>query len=257
MTKADDTRKEMPFLEHLEELRWRILKSLGAVVISMVVAFPFTGALLQILTLPNDRLSDPAKLIFLKPTGMLMVRIEIAIAVGIIVSLPVIFYQFWQFMAPGLLPNEKKFVLPGIILTTFCFLAGGGFAYFVLIPTVLPFLFSMGTEAIKATINITEYMSFVLRLILVAGLVFELPVVSLILSNIGILKPRFMIKYRRYGIVLTFVFAAIVTPPDPMSQLLMALPLLVLYEISIGVAALGYRQKRKRDEAWEKEYGEK
>ncbi|MCK5145921.1 twin-arginine translocase subunit TatC [bacterium] len=251
------TKNEMPFLEHLEELRWRILKSLGSVVLFMVVTFPFTGAILKILTMPNDHLADPANLLFLKPTGMLTVRIEIAIAVGIVISLPVIFYQFWQFVSPGLHSSERNFVFPSIFLTTFCFLLGSAFSYFIIIPTVLPFLFGMGTETISAEININYYMSFVLRLILVAGLVFELPVISLLLSNLGILKPQFMRKYRRYGIVITFIFSAIVTPPDPMSQMLMALPLLVLYEISIFVAMYGYSRKKARDAKWDDEYGEK
>lgn len=252
--KRTSTAKEMPFLDHLEELRRRILKCLGSVFLITVVSFPFTGWLLDFLTHPNDRLEEPAKLIFLKPTGMLMVRMEIALAVGLVASLPVLFYQFWQFVAPGLLPKEKQYVFPALLFTTFCFLAGATFAYIVLIPTVLPFLFSMGTESIEANINITEYMSFVLRLILVAGLIFELPVLSFFLSRIGILKPTFMRKYRRYGIVLVFIFSAIVTPPDPMSQMLMAFPLIFLYEISIGIAALGYRKKKESDQAWEEEF---
>lgn len=243
----------MPFLDHLEELRWRILKSLGSVFLFTVAAFPFTGALLNLLTLPNDRLDEPAKLIFLKPTGMLVVRMEVALVVGIIISLPVLFYQFWQFVAPGLLPKEKKYFLPALLYTTFCFLLGTGFAYFILIPTVLPFLFAMGTETIEATINITEYMSFVLRLILVAGLIFQLPVLSFFLSRVGVLTPAFLKKYRRYGIILVFVFSAVVTPPDPMSQLLMAFPLLFLYQISIWVSKLGYSKKKASDAAWEAE----
>lgn len=244
----------MPFLDHLEELRWRILKSLGSIFLFTVVSFPFTGLLLDILTLPNDKLANPAKLIFLKPTGMLMVRMEVALAVGIIVSLPVIFYQFWQFVAPGLLTKEKKYFFPALLFTTFCFLSGTAFAYFILIPTVLPFLFAMGTETIEATINITEYMSFVLRLILVAGLIFELPVLSFFLSRTGLVTPSFLKKYRRYGIVLVFIFSAIVTPPDPMSQMLMAFPLLFLYQISIWISILGYRKKKQSDQAWEEEF---
>ncbi len=244
----------MPFLDHLEEFRWRILKSLGSVFLLTIVTFPFTSLLLNLLTHPNDQLKAPAKLIFLKPTGMLMVRMEIALAVGIIGSLPVLFYQFWQFVAPGLLEKEKRFFLPGLFFTTFCFLAGTAFAYFILIPTVLPFLFSMGTEAIEANINITEYMSFVLRLIIVAGLIFEMPVLSFFLSRTGILKPNFMRKYRRYGIVLVFIFSAVVTPPDPMSQVLMAGPLLILYQISIWIAMIGYSQKKASDKAWEDEF---
>lgn len=248
--------KEMPFLDHLEELRWRILKSLGSVILITVVTFPFTGVLLDLLTLPNTHLDEPAKLVFLKPTGMLMVRMEIALAVGIIGSLPVLFYQFWQFVAPGLLPKEKKYFMPGLLFTTFCFLLGTAFAYFILIPTVLPFLFAMGTEDIEATINITEYMSFVLRLIIVAGLIFELPVLSFFLSRTGLVTPAFLKKYRRYGIVLVFIFSAIVTPPDPMSQLLMAFPLLFLYQISIWISMIGYNRKKASDIAWEKNFDE-
>ena len=252
-SKKKHNTKEMPFLDHLEEFRWRILKGLGSVLLVTVVTFPFTGILLDFLTLPNDRLSEPAKLIFLKPTGMLMVRMEVALAVGIIVSLPIIFYQFWQFVAPGLLPKEKKYFFPALLFTTFCFLCGTAFAYFILIPTVLPFLFAMGTETIEATINITEYMSFVLRLIIVAGMIFELPVLSFFLSRTGLVTPQFLKKYRRYGIVLVFIFSAIVTPPDPMSQMLMAFPLLFLYQISIWISILGYRKKKASDAAWEEE----
>lgn len=245
--KENDT-KEMPFLDHLEELRWCILKSVISVFIAMIAAFPFTGIMLTVLTLPNDHLTEPAKLIFLKPTGMLVVRIEIAIAVGVIVSIPVIFYQLWKFLMPGLHKNERKYFFPSLILTTICFLAGTVFSYFVIIPTVLPFLFSMGTDSIEATINITEYMSFVIRLILVAGLVFELPVVSLFLTRLGILTPTFLKRYRRYSIVLIFLFSAILTPPDPMSQVLMASPLLLLYEVSIWISMLVQRKKKREEE---------
>ena len=251
-TSAD--RKEMPFLDHLEELRWRILKSLGSVFVFTAIAFPFTGKLLDFLTFPNDRLAQPAELIFLKPTGMLVVRIQVALSVGIIASLPVLFYQFWMFVAPGLMPKEKKHFMPALFFTTGCFLTGAAFAYFILIPTVLPFLFAMGTETIEATININDYMSFVLRLILVAGLIFELPVLSFYLSRVGLISPVILKKYRRYGIVLTFIFSALVTPPDPMSQVLMAVPLLLLYQVSIWVSWLGFRKKKASDQAWEDEF---
>ncbi|MBN2029759.1 twin-arginine translocase subunit TatC [bacterium] len=251
--KKEPNRKEMPFLDHLEELRWRILKSLGSVILFTCIAFPFTGFLLNFLTLPNSRLPDPAPLIFLKPVGMLMVRMEIAIAAGVVVSLPIIFYQFWQFVAPGLLAKEKKYFLPALFFTTSCFLIGATFAYTILIPTILPFLFSMGTESINPNIEVNDYMSFVLRLILVAGLIFELPVLSFFLSRIGFITPNLLKKYRRYGIVLVFIFSAFVTPPDPMSQLMMAFPLLFLYEISIWVSMLGFRRKKASDKAWEEE----
>jgi len=183
-----------------------------------------------------------------------MVRLEFAVVVGIIASLPVIFYQFWQFISPGLLPKERRYFLPALFFTTFCFLSGTAFAYLILIPTVLPFLFSMGTEVIKPTINITEYMSFALRLILISGLIFELPILSFILSVTGLVQPKTLKKYRKYGIVIIFISAALLTPPDPISQLLMAFPLLILYEVSIWVSYLGFRKKKAKDDAWEEEY---
>jgi len=248
--KEKSDKQEMPFLDHLEELRQRIIKSLASVFLFTLGTFPFTGFLLNFLTLPNDKLTSPAKLIFLKPAGMLIVRMEIAIAAGIIFSLPVIFYQFWMFVSPGLLPKEKKFIFPSLLFTTFCFLFGSFFAYKILIPVVLPFLFSMGTESIEANINITEYINFVLRLIIISGLIFELPVLSFFLARIGILTPKFMKRYRSYSVVLVFIFAAIITPPDPMSQLLIALPLLFLYELSIFIAMFAQkkRQKNEKDE---------
>ncbi len=252
--KNNPDQKEMPFLDHLEELRKRILYSLGFVVLFTCIAFPLSGIFLDFLTMPNTRLKEPAELIFLKPTGMLMVRMEISLAAGIILSLPVLFYHFWQFVAPGLLPREKGYFLPTLFFTTVNFILGSAFCYFVMIPVVLPFLFKMGTASIHATINITEYMSFVLRLILLTGLTFEFPVLSFFLSRIGIVSPAFLKKYRRYSIVLIFIFAAIVTPPDPISQLLMAAPLLLLYEVSIWVSIVGYRRKKSSDDAWEKEF---
>ena len=250
---VDENSKEMPFLDHLEELRWRILKSLLSVFICMIAALVFSEKLLNLLTLPNNSLPDPAKLIFLKPTGMLLVRMEIALVAGLIIASPIVFSQFWRFVAPGLLHKERHFISYAILFSIVCFIGGCFFAYGVMIPTVLPFLYQMGTETIQATININDYISFILRLILVSGLIFELPVISFFLARIGILTPEFMRKYRRYGIVLVFVTSAIITPPDPMSQVLMAFPLLFLYQISIWVAGIGQKKKKESHEADEKE----
>jgi len=244
--RPDDTR-EMPFLDHLEELRWRILKSLTAVFVCMIAALVFSEKLLYLLTLPNNRLAEPSKLIFLKPTGMLLVRMEIALVAGLIIASPIIFTQFWRFVAPGLLQKERHFVKYAIFYSVICFAGGCLFAYGIMIPSILPFLYQMGTDTIQATININDYISFILRLILVAGMIFEMPVISFFLARIGILTPDFMKKYRRYGIVLVFVVSAIITPPDPVSQLLMALPLLFLYQISIWVSAMGQRKKKESD----------
>lgn len=254
MKKKKDERTflgEMSFLEHLEELRWSLIKSIIAIVVFMSIAFPFSEQLINILTLPNNQLEVPPKLIFLKPAGMLMVRLGVAIAVGIIVAFPVVFYQMWKFVSPGLLNKEKKVVLPVVLFSTISFILGVLFAYFVMLPFILPFLYGLGTENIEPTINISDYIGFSLRIILVAGLAFELPMVSYFLTKIGLLKPQIMRKFRRYAVVVMFVLAAFLTPPDPGSQLLLAVPLLLLYEISILISYLVYRKKKKTEEIFE------
>lgn len=245
--------KEMPFLDHLEELRIRLFWILGSIGISFIIILPLTKYILPFLTYPNERLKEPAELIFLKPTGMLMVRIEIALVAGLILSMPLIIYHLWKFISPGLFPNERKYIFPIIFFTSGCFILGGLFAYFIMLSVVLPFLFGMGTEAIAPTININDYIGFILRLIVLCGLIFELPILSFFLARVGILTPMFMKKYRRYGIVLVFVLAALITPPDPLSQLLIAFPLIVLYEISIIVCRFGYKKKKEHDIACEEE----
>ncbi|HDL17796.1 MAG TPA: twin-arginine translocase subunit TatC, partial [Bacteroidetes bacterium] len=242
---------EMSFLEHLEELRWSLIKSIIAIVIFMSLAFPFSEQLINILTLPNNQLEVPPKLIFLKPAGMLMVRLGVAIAVGIIAAFPVLFYQMWKFISPGLLNKEKKVVLPVVFFSTVSFILGVLFAYFVMLPFILPFLYGLGTENIVPTINISDYIGFSLRIILVAGLAFELPMVSYFLTKIGLLKPQIMRKFRRYAVVVMFILAAFLTPPDPGSQVLLAVPLLLLYEISILISYLVYRKKEKKEEIFE------
>lgn len=246
--KPGQTIREMSFLDHLEELRWCLIKIVIAIIIGMAVAFPFSEFLINLLTLPSNQLDVPPEMIFLKPAGMLMVRLGVAMAAGIIAVFPIIFYQIWKFIAPGLLSKEKKLVLPVVLFSSFCFILGVGFAYFLMLPFILPFLYGLGTDTIKPTINITEYIGFALRIILVAGLVFELPLVSFFLTKIGLLKPATMRKFRRYAIVVMFILAALLTPPDPGSQLLLAAPLLILYEISIGVSYLVYRKKEKEEE---------
>ena len=237
----------MSFLQHLEELRWCLIKSAVAVVIGMLIAFPFSGFLIDVLTLPNDRLATPPKMVFLKPAGMLLVRMGVSMAAGIIVAFPVVFYQIWKFIAPGLLIKERKVIWPVLIFSTFCFLLGISFAYFVMLPFILPFLYSLGTESIEPTINITEYIGFAVQIIIVAGLIFELPVASYLLTYFGLIGPKFLKKYRRYGIIVIFIIAAFITPPDPGSQVLMALPLLLLYEISIGISYIAARRRETKE----------
>ena len=162
---------------------------------------------------------------------------------GIIVSIPVLTYQLWKFIAPGLYIDEKKYIIPLIIFTFLSFISGLVFAYMIVIPFSLSFFTSVGLEGIDNNFSINYYFNFITWLMLGSGLIFELPVIVFILSVIGLLTPAFMRHYRRYAIVFILVISAFITPPDPVSLVLMSIPLLLLYEISIGVSWLVNRKK--------------
>jgi len=240
--------KEMPFLDHLEELRWRLLKSIVTVIVCAIGVYFYSEQVLAILIAPyNDAAqvhSDAVqKLIFLSPTGGFMIRIKISIFSAILLGLPVIFYQIWQFVVPGLLGKEKKLVPVVAFFSTLCFLTGALFCYLVVLRFGLRFLLSFETADLVATISVNEYLGFVTMLILVFGLIFELPILALFLTKIGLLTPAFMRHYRRHGIVGMVILSAVVTPPDVFTQLLLAGPLILLYEISILISAAVYKKQ--------------
>ena len=233
-----ENKKEMPFLDHLEELRWRILKSLIAVFIMTVICFSFSDILLEILLYPGQHIDPPVKLQVLKVQTKFIIKLEIALIAGIIFSLPIILYQIWKFVAPGLLKNEKR-ILPFIsFAVALCFLIGVIFAYFVIIPYALFFFINLGPVDIESNIALDFYIGFILRILVAFGIVFELPALSFLLTKIGLLTPAIMKKYRKYAIVGAFILAAILTPPDPMTQFFLALPLVILYEVSIFISYL-------------------
>ena len=238
MKRKQINEREMPFLDHLEELRWRLFKSLISVFVLMLVCWGFSDQLLEVLRYPGTQITPPLKMQVLKVQTVFMTKLEIALVAGIILGLPVIIYQAWQFLAPGLIKNEKKF-LPIIILSTImCFLIGGLFAYFIIIPFALQFFMDLAPADIENNIALDFYIGFMLRIIVVFGVVFELPIISIILTKIGLLTPQFMRKYRRYAIVLAFVLGAILTPPDPTTQIMLAVPIILLYEGSIFLSQL-------------------
>jgi sec-independent protein translocase protein TatC len=189
----------------------------------------------------------------LKVQGMFMVKWGLAFVGGIILGLPVITYQLWKFVAPGLYGSEIKFILPIIIFTYVSFLCGILFAYFVIIPFSLNFFTSMGYGDVENNISINYYFSFITWLMMGAGIIFEMPIVSFILSSVGILTPKFLRKYRRHAIVGIMILSAFITPPDPVSMLIMTGPLMVLYEISIAVSAVVFRVKKRREAQEKKE----
>lgn len=235
---------EMSFLEHLEEFRWRIIKSAAGVIIGGIIVGIFINWIMDnILLLPAMKTTPPLKLQNIKPFGQFSLYMEVIIVGGMILSIPNIIYQFWKFIEPALKPSESKYIKSIVIFSSFCFLSGIIFAYYVLLPTALEFFANFGSAVISNNIAIDEYFSFIISTMLAAGVVFELPMVSFFLSKIGILKPEFMRKYRKHAIILILLIAGILTPsPDVTSQLLLALPLFILYEISIIICKLSVKK---------------
>ena len=226
----------MSLVDHLEELRWRILKSLGSVLIMSIITFNFSNELVEILISPATSIKSDLNLQVLTIQGMFLLKWNLSIIGGIILSLPVITIQVWKFLSPGLYDKEKKILLPLILTAFLCFILGGIFAYTVVLPFSLDFFASMITAYIQNNFSINYYFSFVLSLIIGAGIIFELPIVSFLFSSIGLINPTFLRNYRREAIAITVILSAIITPPDPISLIIMSIPMLILYEISIAVS---------------------
>tara|TARA_B100001250_G_scaffold129252_2_gene110081 strand:+ start:1411 stop:2139 length:729 start_codon:yes stop_codon:yes gene_type:complete len=234
---------EMGFLEHLEELRWRLVKSLAAIIVGSALSFGFINEILDILLYPTDMTSNEINIQVLSVQGMFLIKWFISFISGFIIALPFLIYQFWQFIAPGLKVNEKKFALPFVFFAFTSFIAGVSFGYFVLIPFSLEFFSGISAPHVENNFSIQYYFSFLTWLLLGAGIIFQLPVVSLVLSAIGILTPAFMRHYRKHSIVVIMILSSFITPPDPVSMLIMSFPLVLLYEASIGVSWLVNRNR--------------
>ncbi|RMH70050.1 MAG: twin-arginine translocase subunit TatC [Gemmatimonadetes bacterium] len=235
----------MTLLEHLEELRWRLFYALGAIAIGAVLCWFISEEMLSALLTPVPK---DLTLQMLKPTEGFIVRLKLAITGGFFLALPAVIYQIWKFVAPGLLESEKKYVIPVLIAGGGFFLAGSTFAYVVVMPFALDFLHSFATESIQDVWAIGEYINFATRLLLAFGVIFELPVVTFFLAKMGILSPQVMRAQRGMAVVIIFITGALLTPPDIISQCLMAIPLLGLYEISIFVAQWSYPKSREIDQ---------
>ena len=241
----NSSERPMSFIEHLEELRWRIIKVITSILLGGIVTFFFIDFFLYLLLLPLENIdsNNPVNLQVLSVQGMFLIKWTIALVGGIILSVPVITYQLWNFVSPGLYANEKGFVLPLVIFSFSSFIAGILFSYIILIPYCLNFFASLSGDTVLNNFSINHYFSFITWLLLGSGIVFQLPVISFLLSIIGVLTPAFMRHYRRHSIVAIFILSSFITPPDPVSMIVMALPLIVLYEISIGVSWLVNRNK--------------
>ena len=238
------TEQSMSFIDHLEEFRWRLIKSILSIIIGGLITFFFIDNFLELLLLPLSNIDskNPVNLQVLSVQGMFIIKWTIALVGGIIFSVPIITYQIWKFIAPGLYANEKGFVLPLVLFSFLSFTTGILFSYFILIPYCLNFFASLSGDTVLNNFSINHYFSFITWMLLGSGIVFQLPVISLLLSIIGLLTPPFMRHYRRHSIVAIFILSSFITPPDPVSMLVMALPLIILYEISIGISWLVNRR---------------
>ena len=222
--------REMTFVEHLEELRSRIIVCLGSVLAFSIAVWFFTEEILGLIT------RDVPKVYFTSVTEAFGVRIKISMWGGLIASVPVILYQAWQFVVPGLLERESKAAFGVIFFGTFFFAVGGAFCFTVVLPVAVKFLMSFQTEKLTPIITVGDYVGFVSFMVFAFGVVFELPVVGFFLGKLGIVDAAMLVSGRRWAIIIILIVAAAVTPtPDLFSQIALAVPLYILYEISIWV----------------------
>ncbi|GAB4323422.1 MAG: hypothetical protein Kow0074_15660 [Candidatus Zixiibacteriota bacterium] len=220
--------RDMSFWEHLEELRWRLIKSMSAILILSIVAYVFADQLIDIVTYPVD------EVYFMGPTEAFSVRIKISLFAGFIAAIPIILYQVWQFVVPGLYAHEVRMAAPVVIFASLFFVGGAAFCWFFVLPVGLQFLMGFGTEKMKPMIAVGKYVSFVGWMTISFGVVFQLPIISFFLGRLGILSSRQMKTGRRYALIGILIVAAAVTPsPDVFSQLMLAGPLYLLYEASV------------------------
>ncbi len=232
--------QEMSFFDHLEEMRWAVLKSVVAVLIGMIVCFLFSAEIVDFLIIPTKS-HEVLELQFIRPSGMFMIRVYVSLGCGLVLALPVLLFQAWQFIAPGLLNNEKKYVPHVVFFSTLLFVLGASFAYYILIPILINFMLFMGSGVsdVKAQWDVGMYMSMVVKMILIMGAVFQMPILVAFLTWIRILSPDMLKQSWRYAMVIIFILAAVITPTgDPLTQIIVAIPLLILYVLSVFISWL-------------------
>ena len=239
----------MPFLDHLEELRWRIIWSLVALVVGSVIGF-FAVTELNVIGLlerPIRDLLPDQRLLYTSPTTPIMVTFKLSFVVGGILAIPVVAYQAWAFLSPALYERERKFVIPGVGVAFVLFLVGVAMAYFVVLPFGLRFLLGFQSESLAPIITVDEYLRFATGMILAFGVIFELPVIMVLLGLLGIVTPERLRHYRRHAIVVIAVLAAVLTPADPWTMAMMMVPMVLLYEFSIWLVRVVVRPSERAD----------
>jgi sec-independent protein translocase protein TatC len=231
--------KKLPLTAHLQELRKRLILSFIAVGAGFVFCYAFAESIFDILAAPLIKMMPAGgSLIFVSVAEAFFTYMKVAFIAGLILTSPFVLYQIWAFVAPGLYRHEKRYVVPFVLAGSFFFALGILFGYFVALPVGFRFLLGYATDFIKPMPSMKEYLSFSIKFLLAFGLVFEFPVVLVLLARIGVVDAKTLARQRKYAILLIFIFAAVMTPPDLISQVLMALPLVGLYELSILLSKL-------------------
>jgi len=222
--------EQLSFVDHLDELRSRLIKVFAAILLFSFGAYQFKDRILAFLTAPLENL------VFTAPSDAFAVTVGISFFVGTLLAMPVILYQLWQFLSSALKEEEKRAIFTFGPVSLLLFILGTLFAYFIVVPISLDFLMSFSNDILVPMISVRSYISFMMTMVLAFGVIFEFPLLILFLAKIGIATPAFLVQKRRYAIVLIFIVSAVITPPDLMSMFLMAAPLMVMYEVSIIAA---------------------
>jgi len=245
--------QEQPLTAHLAELRSRVFRILAALLLGSVLAWNWREEIFSALLAPAIdalRLAEHGgTLQAIAPAEIFFTYLQCAVLAGFVATLPIFFWQVWAFVAPGLYPQEKRVALPFVLISTLLFLGGGVFGYFVVFPVVFVFFAGFSTDFVQAAWTMREVFGFTTRMLLALGVAFELPVLIFFLGTSGVIEPRRMLAYTKYFVLIAFVVGAVLTPPDPLSQSLMAVPMIGLYLLGVGAAMLATSRRRKESES--------
>lgn len=228
-------KSDMPFWSHVSELRSRLIKCLLSVIILSSIAYVISDFIIQILAQPKISHMNKINLQVLKITSMFMIKIYISMVIGFMLSMPIMLYQIWRFVSPAIDQKINLSIIVMFMMSTIFFMFGAYFAYTMIVPLSITFFTSLSSTYIPVDYNITleNYMTYVIWIIFVGGLVFQLPIISIIFRKLGVIDHKTLANNRRYAILIIFIISALLTPPDPFSQILFVIPLIILYEISI------------------------
>jgi sec-independent protein translocase protein TatC len=247
----DGSGGKMSFLEHLDELRKRIIWSVSGLGIGVLIAFFYIGTIFEFIMRPMQRMLPPGQtLIYTDPSEAFMLQIKIALIAGLIVASPMVFTQIWLFIAPGLYQHEKKLAIPFVVMSTVLFVSGAAFSHYAVFPLVWRFFASFTTDYLTYMPRVEPAFSIYLRLILALGITFQLPTVVLFLARMGMITPRFMIRNFKYAILLIIIAAAVLSPDGGgVGMVVMGAPVVILYILSIGLAWMFGKRRRTDDDA--------